>query len=319
MKKTFVLAMLLIVAAIGFAQSVPGATSYLVVTNVQTSPAQIYAGDYVNLTFLIYNTYSYPADGVVVQLTGGYPLMDISPSQTIKINSIPSGITQIGLEPLSYTIHVDPNAQAGTYTLNVMATYSSVTEAKLATGATSTLSTVRSDSMPISLRVRGAPHLSASVVSQGVVPGVASTVTLSILNDGTDTAKSASIELSPTSVFDVLGTSSTNLGDIEPGKTALASFSIRAKENAPSDKNLLPISLDYMNKYGKDFRYATNVSILVSVYDPKLDVSVSDTTSRPRAGKDSAIVLKVRNTGDGLAKNVYLAICEWNKVQRNVS
>ncbi len=295
-----------IIVGLGFAQST--ASNYLVVADVSTVPAEIYAGDSVNMTFNIYNAYTYPAEDTVVQLSGGYPLMEISPSQSLRLNSIPSGLNTLGLEPLTFRLKVDPNAAAGTYTLNVVATYATVTETKLPSGATGTLAAVKTDAMPISIRVRGAPHLTASLVSQGVEPGVKSVATLSIINDGTDTAKGANIELDSTEVFDVLGTSSAYLGDIEPGKTAQASFSIRAKETAPSRKHELPVSLEYANKYGKDFSYSSKVPILVSVYEPSLEVSVSDATVRPRAGDDATIILQIRNNGDGLAKNVVLDV-----------
>ncbi|MFH0818286.1 MAG: COG1361 S-layer family protein [Candidatus Micrarchaeota archaeon] len=312
MKMNLVVAFALLLASFAIAQSV---SNYLVVTDVKTSPAEIYAGDDVNMTFLLYNTYSYSADGVIVQLTGGYPLFELSPTQTYRMNSVPSGIHQLGLEPLTFKLHVDPNAAAGTYTLNVVATYATVTETKLANGATSTLATVKTDTMPISIRVRGAPHLSTSLVSQGVEPGVKSIVTLSIINDGTDTAKSAAIELSPTDVFEVLGTSSAYIGDIDAGKGAQASFTIRAKENAPNKKHELPVKLDYSNKYNKAFEYSGKVPIMVSVYEPSLEVSVSDTTARPRAGDDTTIVLLVRNKGDGLAKNVVLEVSSAGQIE----
>lgn len=314
MKKVLSLVLLLIAISFAFAQSATS-TNYLVVTDVKTSPSEVYAGDDVNLTFLLYNTYAYSAEGVIVQLSGGYPLVELSPTQTYRLNSIPSGIHQLGLEPLQFKLHVDPNAPAGTYTVNVVATYSSLTETKLANGATSTLATVKSDTMPISIRVRGAPHLSTSLLSQGIEPGVKSVLTLSIINDGTDTAKSASIELKSTDVFEVLGTSSTSVGDIEPGRSVQASFSIRAKESATNEKHELPVTLTYGNKYGKEFGQSTNIPITVSVYEPLLEVSVSDTTNRPRAGDDSAILLEIRNRGDGIAKNVRLEVASAGPIE----
>jgi len=305
MKKNLVLVFVLIAMSSVLAQS---ATSYIVVTDVKTAPAEIYAGDDVNLTFLLYNTYAYSAEGVIVQLSGGYPLLELSPTQTYRLDTIPSGIHQMGIEPTAFKLHVDPNAPAGTYTINVVVTYATVTETKLPNGATSTLAAVRADSIPISLRVRGAPHLSASLVSQGVEPGVKSTITLSVINDGTDTAKSAYIDLNSTDVFDVLGTSSAYVGDVDPGRAAQVSFTIRAKENAPSEKSELPVTLRYTNKYGKDFEYSSNVPITVSVYEPLLEVTVSDTTARPRSGDDATIQLQIRNKGDGLAKNVQLGV-----------
>ena len=311
-KNLWALFALVTLVSLASAQSV---SNYLVVTDVKTSPAEIYAGDDVNVSFVLLNAYSYSAEGVIVQLSGGYPLVELSPTQPYRINSIASGINQLGLEPIVFKLRVDPNAPAGAYTMNVIATYSTVTETKLANGATSTLATVKTDTMPISIRVRGAPHLSASIVSQGVEPGVKSIITLLLINDGTDTAKAAKIELSPTDIFEILGTSSNYIGDIEPAKSVQASFTIRAKENAPSKKHELPVMLDYTNKYGKGFDYSSKVPIMVSVYEPSLEVSISDATSRPRAGDDAAIVLQVRNKGDGLAKNVVLDVTSAGPVE----
>ncbi|MFH1448696.1 MAG: COG1361 S-layer family protein [Candidatus Micrarchaeota archaeon] len=312
MKVGAVLVFLLMAISLAFPQS---ATSYIVLTDVVTSPTEIYAGDDVNLSLKLYNIYDYTANDVLIQLVGSYPLVEVSPTQAHKMNSIPSGINQPGLEPIVFRLHVDPNAAAGTYGVSIVATYSSVIETKLPNGATSTLATVRSDTMPISIRVRGAPHLSASVLSQGVEPGVKSTITFSIINEGTDTAKSASISLGSTDTFEILGTPATSVGDIEQGMSIQVSFSLRADENALSEKHELPITLKYRNKYGKEFEYSMNVPITVSVYEPLLEMSVSDMTDRPRAGDDAAILLEIRNRGDGLAKNARIEVAGFGPIE----
>ncbi len=303
--KTNLFVLLLLVSSFVFAQST---ANYVIATDVRTTPKEIYAGDDVNLTFNLYNLYDYDAEDVVIQLSGSYPLVELSPTQTHRMNSIPSGIGQVGLEPLTFRLHVDPNAPAGTYSVNIEITYSSVTETKLPNGATSTLATVRSDALPISFRVKGAPHISASVLSQGLEPGVKGLLTLSITNDGTDTAKSASVSLESTDIFEVLGTPSTHIGDLDSGRNAQVTFTIRADEKSSSERHDLPITLTYSNKYGKEFKHSEQIPIMVSVYEPLLEVSVSDTTERPRAGDDSAILLEVRNRGDGTAKNARIQV-----------
>ncbi|MFH1470188.1 MAG: CARDB domain-containing protein, partial [Candidatus Micrarchaeota archaeon] len=77
----------------------------------------------------------------------------------------------------------------------------------------------------------------------------------------------------------------------------------------------LPVKLDYQNKYGKEFEFSEEVPITVSVYEPSIEVSISDTTVRPRAGDDSSIVIQVWNRGDGLAKNVRLQISSFGPIE----
>ncbi|MCX6777358.1 MAG: hypothetical protein NT157_00555, partial [Candidatus Micrarchaeota archaeon] len=306
--------LLAFMASLSFAQAA-SSTNYLVATEVKLTPGELYAGQDAELSFVLLNTYAYDASGVVVQLQGGYPFLELSPAQAQKIVTIPDGIAQLGAEPIVFKIHADAQAPAGTYTLNVVATYSSLAETILVSGAKTTLPTVKTDTIPVAIRVRGAPHISLSPVSQGIEPGVRSSLAILVINDGTDTAKGVSLSLGNTDVFGILGTSDVYLGDIEPGRSAQAMVTLRAAENATSERHDLPVVVSYNTKEGKEFEQSSKIQIAVSVYQPELEITVDDKSSAPRAGEEAVVLLWVRNTGDGTAKNVMINTADSEPVE----
>jgi hypothetical protein len=284
--------------------SVHAQDNSLSLANIAITPQPIYSGSNVTIHFQLYNSYQNSLNNVDLWLQGSYPLLNYSPSTTTLIGSIGSGLYGgMNFNIFSYTLHIPQNVQAGTYTVDVVATY------ELITGPYGT-STPGESVIPISLYISGMPKISLNAnPSTPIIPGQISPFVITGINTGTDTAENVSIDVLNNANFTVTGPSQFYLGTIPEQGVSSSTVNIEANNTIASGSHNISVVLHYNTLYGKSI--AKNVSIKVNVVVNNPDIAASITGAIPQylySGSNQTLELSIQNTGTGIAKNVSVVI-----------
>lgn len=294
-----------ILLALALMVSTAGAQSdALSLANLAVYPQPAVAGGNITLAFQLYNSYVNQLSQVNLGLEGTYPLLNYSPSATYLISQIPEGLYG-GTVPFTYKIHLPRNMNAGTYTLDVVATYQT-------TGPGPTYSPVSSSStMPVTLYVRGAPNIKLTASSQTAIsPGLQSTVTITALNVGTDNATDIIVTIPNSRNFSIAGSSMFNLGTVGPQRSAMASAILIANSTLQQGTAMLPVTVSYETQYNSTIKtYNQSVPVTVSLGVPNIVVGVAGAApSSLYPGTNQTLMLYVQNIGSGIAKNVTISV-----------
>ncbi|MCL4404892.1 hypothetical protein M1583_02795, partial [Candidatus Marsarchaeota archaeon] len=302
-------AFLLAMAYVGMAsaqvsgQSSSIASTPLSLTNLQISPATVVAGDTVNITFQLFNSYSQPLSDVNLQLESQSQIINVSPAYSSIIDSIGSGLVgAFGYDEFTYTLHIPSTLQEGDYPIYVVATYR--TSETSATGQTETVP--MESEIPIYLYVYGKPDIKATAVpTSQISPGEPFGLDVSVLNTGTGPATNATLTLYNSSNFSITGTPTFNLGSLEQGVPVQITEPMFAAQNLSQGTHYINGMVSYENSMGD--MLSKNVSIPISVVLNKPDIVVSLASSNPPAlysGSNQSIEVLVQNIGTGTAKNI---------------
>ncbi len=300
--------MLLWFASAASAQSTSYVSGALSLANLVISPQPVVAGSNVTVQFQLYNDYNNPLQNVNLQLEAQNPIINVSPSHTYITDSIGQGIFGgIGYSIFTYTLHIPASLPAGSYEIDVVATYES--SAPSTSGLSSNNEPGESD-MPIYIYVYGTPSISVTATpSPQITPGMTSLLTLAAENSGTDTARNVNITILSTNGIAVSGPSRISLGTMAQGVPEQASTSVYALTNISAGTQYIPMRISYTAPDG--MQYVQDVNAPVSVSIPEPDVVVSIEGSQPAqlyAGSNASVELLVQNIGGGTAKNVSINV-----------
>ena len=273
----------------------------LSIANLAVYPQPVVAGGNVTIAFQLFNSYTNELTNVNLELVGSYPLLNSSPAGTQIIADVPEGLYG-GTALLVYKLHIPRDVNSGTYSIDVVATYQTVSGSNAQESATST--------MPISFYIRGLPalQLTANPVT-GILPGAQSAVVMDVLNAGTDNATNTSITLLNSRNFSVIGESAFNLGTISPQKTSYASTILLANSTLMSGTARLPVIVSYDTQYGANDIYREMIPVSVSLGNPSIDIGID--AASPASlypGTNQTIILSLQNVGSGTAKNVTISV-----------
>lgn len=288
------------------AQTANAGTDALSLSNLYISPQPIVAGDNVTVEFQLYNSYTYELTSTELQLEGSYPLMNFSPSKSQLVGIMGQGLFNSVGNYFAYTIHVPKSAQAGNYTLDVVATYQ--TDEQTATGLTQSISS--SSIIPITFYVQGVPSIQLNPSPETeITPGESSYVDISALNTGTDLARNASIRILSNNNFTVVGSSSFYLGTVYAGRSASATVDLFTNQTLPGGIHSISGVLAYQTQYGQ--RETRNVSLSLNVPIEKPNIVVGVGSAQPQyiyAGSNQTLALNIENIGNGEAKNLTISM-----------
>ncbi len=291
----FAIASVLLIGTAG-AQSPNDALS---IANLQISPQPVVAGEAMTITFQLYNSYGNPLQNVDLSLQGSYPLLNFSPAGTNLITSIGTG-TYGGTTYFQYHIKVPKNVQAGTYTMDVVATYQSTVGTSSVTG-TST--------MPISVYISGIPNMGLNAnPTTAIVPGENFEASINILNTGTGQANNATLKVQNSRNFSVVGTGDFYLGTIQPDGSVTQSITLYTNSSFLPENNMIPAVLAYSLANGSVV--TQNVSMPVSIIINKPNIVASIAGAFPQelySGSNQTLAVLLQNVGTGTAKNVTLS------------
>ncbi|MEM0154796.1 MAG: CARDB domain-containing protein [Methanothrix sp.] len=275
----------------------------LSLTNLYVSPTPVVAGDTVNITFQLFNSYSQPLQDVNIQLVSQDQIINVSPAYSSIESSIGTGLVgAIGYDEFSYTLHIPSTLQQGDYPIYVIATYrTSVTSA---TGQS--VSTPMESEIPIYLYIYGKPAVKATAVpTTQISPGEQFDLGISVLNTGTGPMTNATLVLRNSSDFSIIGTPMFNLGALNEDSAVQVSEPMIASQNITPGIHFLNGTVTYENGIGN--MLTENVSMPVSVVINSPDIVVSLAGSEPSslyAGSNQSVEVLVQNIGTGTARNI---------------
>ena len=275
----------------------------LSLTNLYISPTPVVAGDTVNITFQLFNSYSQPLQDVNIQLESQDQIINVSPAYSSIESSIGTGLVgAIGFDEFSYTLHIPSTLQQGDYPIYIIATYrTSVTSA---TGQS--VSTPMESEIPIYLYVYGKPAVKATAVpTTQISPGEPFSLGISVLDTGTGPMTNATLTLKNSSSFSIIGTPTFNLGALNEDSAVQVSEPMLASQNITPGTHYINGTVTYENSLGT--MLSTNVSMPVSVIvnSPKIVVSLAGSEpSSLYAGANQSVEMLVQNIGTGTARNI---------------
>lgn len=301
MKKIEVMIGILILCFISpvFAQT--GSGNVLVLKEIQT-PADVYPGDSFNVSFKVENSWYTDAKEVYVYLEGGYPLLNISPTEPQYIERLRYGYLGKTSDALLFDLTVDKSAPAGSYTVNVVLTYRRYTDSLGLTGGYERFREV----IPMLIEVKGEPDIEVFVKSSEpheIKSGEEAQIKLEAVNIGSEEARNVLIFPSSIDEIEVLWFShAVYVGDVGPQKSKTATFSIDVNEDVPANEYALPLEVTYETPDGDKITDSGEIKIPI---EESVDFAVLPVANNANSGdKEKMITFNVQNTGDKLAEEV---------------
>ncbi len=275
----------------------------LSLTNLYVSPTPVVAGDTVNITFQLFNSYSQPLQDVNIQLEAQDQIINVSPAYSSIESSIGTALVgAIGFDEFSYTLHIPSTLQQGDYPIYIIATYrTSVTSA---TGQS--VSTPMESEIPIYLYVYGKPAVKATAVpTTQISPGEPFSLGISVLDTGTGPMTNATLTLRNSSSFSIIGTPTFNLGALNEDSAVQVSEPMFASQNITPGTHYLNGTVTYENSVGAMLTASVSMPVSVVINSPEIAVSLAGSEpSSLYAGANQSVEVLLQNIGTGTARNI---------------
>ncbi|MDE1860780.1 MAG: COG1361 S-layer family protein [Candidatus Micrarchaeota archaeon] len=280
------------------AQSFALSTGALSLVNVDVTPQPVVAGQEINISFNLYNSYQDSLQDVDLYLVGNYPILNFSPAYTQLITVMGTGLYGGVNSQFKYKIQLPKEIAAGTYTVYVEATYQTVLSSTQNTTAVSVL--------PLTFYVSGTPNLVLTAnPANAVVPGQPSVVQLTALNVGTDNATNVSIDLLNNANFSPTGAGIYYLGTVQPKQSATALMTLQSNSSLMGGEATMPVRVSYSTRYGSQVNQTVEVPISVLISTPNIVPSIANAQPPTLySGSNQTITVALSNIGTGTAKNV---------------
>lgn len=286
------LVMLLVLSAAVHAQ--PGGGESLVLRDVRLTPEPLYPGESFNLSFRVVNAWGgdrYIGDAYVY-LRGGYPFLNISPAQPLRLGTLTLEGTEV-----SYSLSVDPKATEGVYTLEVVLSYTRYSDLVGTRGGRERFTEVH----PVSIKVSGVPELRVFLSGsepERPAPGDTVNLELRVANTGNGAAENVMIYADDgDGVSPEWSSRAVYVGDIEPGSARRVRISAKLSDGMAPEVRVMPVQVVY-RKDGRWVKSSAEVRVKVSEsYGAEIYV-VSSEPEKPAPGDTINLELRVVNRGD---------------------
>lgn len=300
MKYLIVGILLLCLTGSAFAQTSTGDAG-LILKDIQV-PDSVDPGDSFNISFKVENAWYTDSKEIYVYLEGGYPLLNISPTESYYIMRLGYEVPSKTSAPLTFDLFVDESAPAGSYSVDVVLSYRRYSNALGVSGGYGRYREV----IPITIEVKGDPNIEVFVKSSTpgeIKSGEGAEIYLEAVNTGTEEARNIIISSKSTEEIDVLWFSRmVYVGDVTPQKSKTAALSIDVDENVYAGEYALPIEVTYESPDGVKFSDSGKIDIPV---EESVDFAVAPVKSSANSGeKEKMISFNIQNTGDNLAEEV---------------
>lgn len=207
----------------------------------------------------------------------------VSPTEMIDVDPLTSGQTleelvpgELPEQPLIYTISISDETPAGDYILMLPVSYEFQDDVQMTGGSAVQLGLPDVDhtvyykeantTLPIPITIKEAPLFSVQEIEGELVAGSSSTINITYRNDGELAADDVIARLV---VMDPLTTSKPTvyIGDMKPGETKIASFTIDASSTAIAKNYGLDSELRYIDEDG-DVTFSENLKLQVPLTSP---------------------------------------------------
>ena len=295
---TIVFAMLQVIAIIAIAVSNAGqaiaASTYvdsplLDISMLSQTPDPVSPGSYVELRFKVQNVGGKTADQYTYQLQTKYPFyLDGSDSETKSVASLDGYTTADQGAVLYWKVRIDSNAVEGNNTVRLL---------YWKTGDASTVY----QTPPFNIRVltqQGLLQIGSVKVQPGAVGlGENFNITLGLENLGYNRIDNVKVNAgSGNSYFTPVQSSNLKLINSIAGKTTKdITYTFFVDPSTPLRVQQLPITVDYTDKFGKQYSISTNVGVTVD--SPASYFANLEDTNVYMIGQKGKVTASVSNTG----------------------
>jgi hypothetical protein len=227
--------------------SIMNLSSALIIDSVSMNPNEIAPGESATIKIEIENNGEYDLEDVSVSLN--FLEVPFAPYNSASDYDI-GDLDEDDDETANFKIIALTDAKSGIYKIPIVVNYVEEGGAKFKNSL-------------ISIVVNSEPVIGVSVEDKLLLKGKESGILIEVTNKGLSDAKFVEVEILSSGDFDVFGSKSFYIGDIDSDDFDAVKFNIYFEEDA-SDKINLPIRVIY--KDGLNEAYSENFNVLVNVY-----------------------------------------------------
>ncbi len=298
------LALVLVFVVVSSAHAQPGGGESVVLKDITVAPEPLYPGTSFNLSFRVVNAWGGERyiGNAYIYLQGGYPFLNISPTQPIALGALGSYGGEV-----RYTLGVDPEAVEGVYTLKAVISYTRYSDMVGTRGGRERFTEVH----PIAIKVSGKPELRVFLSgSEPELPQPGDRVRLELMvaNLGRGTARNVLVYAGEgEGVSPEWSGRVVYVGDLEPGGARRVFIPAELSDAPAPEVRTLPVQVRY--REGERW-LGLNGSVRVELArgeELKLYVD-SSSPSKPAPGDTIRLTMRVVNPGIYAAKDVVLEL-----------
>jgi hypothetical protein len=291
MKRIFLA--ILALALVGPAYGI-GGEGVVVLENISL-PKNVYPGDNITISFNARNSWHGDLRDAYVYLEGGLPLLKTSPTEFKKIRDIWWSWKGSPSIPISFELSVDEGAKAGSYTVNVVFTYTRYSDAAGTKGGFERFKQVE----PLTIEVRGRPKLEVVVKSSEpakIRAGDLAELKISVLNLGSEEARNVLLYPKSAPPVDLLWYSEVlYIDEIAPQGQGSTTITVDVAEEAKAGRYVLPLTISYEDRDAKRFKVENFVTITV---EESADFEVVPLNNQVESdARDRRVTFEVANVG----------------------
>ncbi|MCU4800067.1 COG1361 S-layer family protein [Halobacteria archaeon HArc-gm2] len=250
------------------------------------------------------------AKGVTVALNSDDAPFEVKTSRQ-PVGNVPEGTSP----PVSFRVVVPEDAESGTYRIPVRIGYSYTDY--ISEGDTNRDQSDVRRTEHVSVTVEDRARFDVVNVSSDVGVGSSGTVSVTVENDGSMTARETQLSLASSSADLTFGGAqegTRSAGRMEPGEQRTLNYSVAASADADTSSYPLTLTADY--KDGDGQQYTTSGTRLTVTPEPEQTFAVGQVESTLAVGDDGELSGVLTNTGPSDADDVVLT---WASEQQNVN
>lgn len=250
------------------------------------------------------------ARGVTVRIKNTNAPFEIK-TEKQAVGNVPEGASP----PISFQVVVPEDAEPGTYRVPVGVTYTYTDY--ISEGDTNREQSEVARTFHVRVTVEERARFDVVDVQSDAAVGSSGTVSLTVQNNGSATARDSTISLtssSPDVTFSGVETGSRSAGTIEPGERRTLNYSVTASGDADPTAYPLTLTAEYEKANGQQF--STSGKTVSITPDPEQSFAVGEVTSNLQVGDDGQLSGVLTNTGNRTVEDVVLT---WAGEQRNVN
>ncbi|MDP6612621.1 MAG: hypothetical protein QF673_01220 [Candidatus Hydrothermarchaeota archaeon] len=258
-------------------------------------PKNVYPGDNITIAFSALNSWHGDLRDGYVHLEGGAPFLKTSPTEPKKVREIEYWWVENKAVPLSFSLEVDKGAKAGSYTVNVVFTYTRYSDATGTKGGFARFKQVE----PLTIEVRGRPELKVVVKSsepRKIRAGDLVEIKISVVNLGSEEVRNVLLYAKPSPPVDLMWQSEVlYIDEIPPQGKGSAAITVDVSDKAKAGRYSLPLTLSYEDKDAKRFEIESAVSVTI---EESADFEITPLRNEVESdARDKRVTFEVANTG----------------------
>lgn len=258
-------------------------------------PKNVYPGDTITISFRALNSWKGDLTDAFVHLEGGAPFLKTSPTEPKKARELEYWWYQDKSIPLSFTLEVDRAAKAGSYTIDVVFTYTRYSDAAGTKGGFERFKQVE----PLTIEVRGRPSLKVVVKSSEptkIRAGDLAEVRISVVNLGSEEVRNVLLYPASAPPVTLMWQSEVlYIDEIPPQGQGSAVITLDVPDKAQAGRYSLPLRISYEDRDAQRFEVESAMPLLVEESaDFEVKALLNDVESDVR---DRRVTFEVANTG----------------------